>query len=463
MAQFKLHLSQDGNSRSLIYQTDGSLLFWEDTGEMMDLQPILRRYENSSWQTVEPISPQVPGVKNHDLQIIKVQMGFACNMACKYCSQNNLRAHATLREKGLSRAQRFIENIPRWFSGGKSGDGDGAKLEFWGGETLLYWPEVRFLTEKLRDLYPKLQLGLITNGTLIKDEMISFAAEHQLHFVISHDGPGFNEARGRDPLRHSPSRESIRRLFQKLNPLGLVSFNATVTNKNFSLKKIRRHIAEGIEVPETDVLLTMDLMTPYDQQGMQYVISEEERQQIQEEVFYELATLSPRDLHLGQLSKRLGQFFSSLAGAQPLSSVGQMCEMDLPSSLAVDLDGNVLTCQNTTTSGGHRIGKVEQLEDVRLTTSYHWSHRQECPQCPVVHLCRGSCMFLKDDLWKSACQQHFHWNTILFAVALYHLTGAVLTKIEGQNIRGDKNVPSIDVMNSRVLSQRFKESQNELR
>jgi len=464
MAHFALTLKLDQKDRRLVYQTENSLMFWEDSGELVDLSSLLQRYQKQIWHGVSAISPSEPGVKSRDLEIIKIQLGFACNMACKYCSQNNLRAHTAGKDKNGERVRSFLEKMPQWFSGGKGKDGEGVKVEFWGGESLLYWQEIVVLAEKIRERYPKIQLGVITNGTLIKEEMVDFALKQRLHFVISHDGPGFQEARGRDPLQQPVSRENIRRLFLALNPHGLVSFNATITSRNYSLRKIRAHIAQSLAVPENEVLLTMDLMTPYDQTGMRYVIADgEEGRHLQQEVFHELATLGPQDLHLGQLAKRLRQFFASIAGSQPLSSVGQMCEMDLPSSLAVDLSGNVLTCQNTTALGGHRIGQVDRLEEVRLTSSHHWSRRKECPQCPVVHLCRGSCMFLEGDLWQSACQQHFHWNAILLAVALYHLTGGILTRIEGENIRGKDGVRRIELIQPEPFLQRLQEFQSTLR
>ena len=115
--------------------------------------------------------------------------------------------------------------------------------------------------------------------------------------------------------------------------------------------------------------------------------------------------------------------------------------MDKPEHLAVDLKGNVLTCQNTSASTrrgatmAHGIGSVEAFDGIRLTTSRHWSTRPECNRCPVVQLCKGSCMFLDGDLWDQACDNSYTWNLSMLAVSLYWLTRLVLVEIEGPSRR----------------------------
>lgn len=80
---------------------------------------------------------------------------------------------------------------------------------------------------------------------------------------------------------------------------------------------------------------------------------------------------------------------------------------------------------------GNRIGNVDAFDDIRLTTARHWSTRPECNCCPVVQLCKGSCMFQDGDLWDQACDNSFTWNLSMLAVALYWLTRLVLVEIKG--------------------------------
>ena len=117
-------------------------------------------------------------------------------------------------------------------------------------------------------------------------------------------------------------------------------------------------------------------------------------------------------------------------------SLGQKCGLDRNDTMAVDLKGNVYTCQNTA-DDGHRIGHVDALDDVRLTTATHWSLRDECKRCPVVQLCKWACMYLEGEYWNRACDNSFTYNIALLTGALWMITGKVATAIDGPMRRDD--------------------------
>jgi uncharacterized protein len=270
---------------------------------------------------------------------------------------------------------------------------------------------------------------------MVTKEMADAASILRIHFIVSHDGPTFSEDRATDPFDIPQQAQGLHYLFRRLSPLNLISFNATVSPKNYSVRKIRRYIADKLGVPEKEVVLTYDLATPYDEQGLTYVAGPANRRKLTQDLYEDMLELYPFDINVGMTGLHLQDFFQSVATGRSGAMVGQKCSMDLPSSLAVDLDGNALTCQNVTEKGGHKIGEVKDLESVRLNTAYHWSNRKECGSCPVVQICKGSCMFLTDKLWEGACNQHFIWGTAHLALALYLQTNRRLVKIEGDAIR----------------------------
>jgi uncharacterized protein len=120
--------------------------------------------------------------------------------------------------------------------------------------------------------------------------------------------------------------------------------------------------------------------------------------------------------------------------------------MDRDDSIAVDMKGNVITCQNMSASTHHKVGHVDQFEDIQVNTAHHFSTRSECPRCPVVQLCKGACLFLEDEYWTAACDNAFVHNLALLAAALYYQTqGLILTRVEGAAIRKDE-VSAIEVI-----------------
>ena len=117
--------------------------------------------------------------------------------------------------------------------------------------------------------------------------------------------------------------------------------------------------------------------------------------------------------------------------------------MDKTDSIAVDLRGNVLTCQNVSAASNapngqpHRIGHVSDLASVKLNTATHWSKREDCPSCPMLQICQGSCMFLEGPLWDRSCDNAFSDAVPIFAAGIEFLTGLVPFHIEGE-LRDDR-------------------------
>ena len=243
--------------------------------------------------------------------------------------------------------------------------------------------------------------------------------------------------RGPDPLDDPHKRAAIRKLYDRLRPWGRIGFNAVLHKHNTSLAAVRTHIAERLGVPPDDIQLsTEEIMLPYDQGGMALSpTTDEEHRTYREAIFWEV--VRGQTMSVSTMRTKIDEFFRSIAQARPASSLGQKCGMDRASDLAVDLKGNVMTCQNTSAATKHRIGGIEAFEDIRLTTAHHWTTRAECTQCPVVQLCQGACMFLEDDLWSQACDNSFTHNVAVMAAALYWLTRLVLVEVEGPVIRRD--------------------------
>lgn len=50
--------------------------------------------------------------------------------------------------------------------------------------------------------------------------------------------------------------------------------------------------------------------------------------------------------------------------------------------------------------------------------------------CPVVQLCRGSCMFLEGDFFAQSCANEFAFNFGIMMAAIWHLTGMVVVGVE---------------------------------
>jgi uncharacterized protein len=126
------------------------------------------------------------------------------------------------------------------------------------------------------------------------------------------------------------------------------------------------------------------------------------------------------------LGERINEFYASIQRRRPIEALGQKCGMDSPDTIAADLRGNVMTCQNTGAKGLHKIGHVAHFDAIALDTATHFAFREECMSCPVVQLCKGSCMFLDGEFFKQSCANEFAFNFGVMMAAVWHLTGMIV-------------------------------------
>lgn len=437
MRGFRLNLRMpNGNQTGLIYRPHSSELLRADTGERVAIAHVGIDYDlkpGRKWPVAKAASPENPIGKSHPIRALKIQMGLKCNAQCGYCNQTSrpLDSHGNLQD-----AKAFLDSLSAWLEpAGTDELGDGLRIEFWGGEPFVYWKTMKILAEALRERYPKAVFNVVTNGTVLDDEKIAWLDKYDFSVAVSHDGPGHKENRGIDPFDAPLAAENLRKLYARLRPKGLISFNCVLAKNNLSLDAVREHIAAMIGCsPDELPLSTEEIVLPYEEAGRRLSLhTGADHAALLHTLFGDVTQGGA--LQVLNVKDKLEDFFRSIAYGRPAETLGQRCGMDREDTLAVDLKGSVLTCQNTAAADGHKIGAVGDYANIRLDTAWHWSTREECPNCPVLQLCKGGCLRLEGDLWRKACDNSFTYNLALLAAGLYLLTGGVLTEVEGKTMR----------------------------
>lgn len=405
----------DGIEFELTYDPRRSILTDADGDKIV--HPMFAPEKRMSFKLAHQVSPDRPGRKR-GITTLKIQLGFSCNYACAYCNQAS---HSTFLGGLTEDAHQFLETLPTWFDPKPT---DTVKIEFWGGEPFVYWAKLKVLVPALRERYPDAGLSLITNGSLLDDEKVDWIIRYNMSIVISHDGPGQNRRHPEDILDDPEKCRLIRRLVRH----GNVGFGSVLTRWNVSLAAIRHHIEEKLELPPGSISSnTEEILLPYDDDAMMCVF------QTEAEHTAALHTLFDEAIHgymgCGTVRTKIEDWFFSLGHERVVTALGQKCGMDKENAIAVNLMGDVTTCQNTSATGKHKIGSVVDLDAVSLDTAHHHQTRDECRNCPVVQLCKGACMFLEGKYWTAACDVSFTYNLAMLSAALHFLVGAALVRI----------------------------------
>lgn len=405
MARFRLTLSDlSGQNSHLIYDNQASTITHED-GTPIDLSPVKIKYApKREFKKFFPVSPTNPGTKTTKVKKLKIQLGLGCNYSCEYCSQSIHKS--TAKKTPAKMAKSLIDKLSVI-------EGEPDRIEFWGGEPLLYMKHLRILVPALRDRWPTAEFTMITNGSLLDADIVNFIIDNRMIVVISHDGPG-QHVRGDDPFDNPSWVELVR----GLHDIYGVSFNAVLSRGNLNpyetIRYIREKMGRDVEVNFEGVVNIHD--------GDES-LTDEERRGLMMNVFSQLISGVLHDSV--SMTWKMKHFYDAIANAYPANSMGQKCQMDRDDHLAVDLKGNVLTCQNVG-EGLHKIGDITDVTAVRLNTSKHWSHRK-CRDCVVLQFCYGSCMFLTGIDFERTCANEYSYNLAIMQAALWFLTNKVLT------------------------------------
>jgi len=413
----------------LTFESGKQWIYNNMTNALTDLDGnnVVDNLEPGEFTDAEIAAPWNPIAKSNAPRTLKIQLGLKCNYSCAYCNQATQVGDEF--HTNTDDAEDFINRLDTWL------ESEPQKIELWGGEPWLYWKKIKYLLPRLRERFPNAKFGMITNGSLLNQEIMDMIDEYDISITISHDGPG-QYLRGPDPLVDDEKRAWIDQLVEKRQ--GNLCFNTVLTADNRDPNKVKNFFKKEFG-PQAHSDFE-GIVNDYSDGDVGLV-----REFCQEE-YDELSQSILSGLYQGELMQtsyfggRLVNFIEGIRSARPASSVGQKCGMDASHNIAVDLLGNAMTCQNTGAKGLHNIGNVYR-GDVAIDTALHWSHREECKHCPVLHICAGSCMYLGGDNWSRSCNNEFYTGIPIFIAAMSELAEERLVSWQGNVVRPNYEIP----------------------
>jgi len=424
----------DGDKQTFFYDNMANVLK-DSAGNVFEF-PEEQRHNHAT-------TPYKSFDKNHPLKKsklinhLKIQMGLSCNYSCDYCSQKFVERQPETSKKDIDDFMAKLENL-------RFDEDVGLWVEFWGGEPLVYWKTLKPLAEAIAEKFDswktKPTFSIITNGSILTDEIIDWLMMMDFAVAISHDGPG-QFVRGPDPFDDPEQKERILGFYRMMTRLGKqFSFNAMLNSKNQSRKEIYDWFV-NLTGDENVIIGEGSLVDAYDEEGISNsLLTKKEHFEFRQRAFGELYA-SGGNLNFTSTLGKINSFINDVLSHNESKYLGQKCGMDDEHVIAVDLRGNVMTCQNVSSleisknGEPHHGGNLDDYSNVELKSVTHWSNRKECPECPVLHICKGACMFLDEKFWDISCANAYSDNVASFAAAFTLITqGYVPTLIKGENL-----------------------------
>lgn len=325
----------------------------------------------------------------------------ACNLACRYCynqfgeNRDAFAAASSLNKGQIKRAMELLADL--------SGEFDALELLFIGGEPLLRFDLIREAAE-LRMTMPDLaekhvRLFLITNATLLNDEIYQFCSENNIHIKISLDGGRELHNRSRVFPGGSGSYDSaISRLpgyfTQYSHPCKAVT--ATVDSFATELLPVVEHFAAmGFNQVELTELYGCNsdcsgMKSDGELSGAEKFFTEKQKETIRKNY---------RDISdFLYFRIKSGQYLSIIPFYDPLYFLHHRLHNVYPCRAGIDSaalfsDGKFYPCHHYMGDGDFSFGDLEKGLDAKAlrALTLQVDRRENCKDCWARFVCGGEC------------------------------------------------------------------------
>lgn len=315
------------------------------------------------------------------INTIFLMMGNACNFQCRYCLQHPL-IHEPLKTEISPVLLKFLLNMA-------NKNIYPLRLQFYGGEPLLYWPSIVEIVESLGAEASKFAFSTITNGKLLTTERVKWLNDHCFHVSISWDGSHTAETRRQNVMDDPEIREN----FLNLKQAGI---SAVISSKAYpwelteACSELYRAYAErhgyGLGVNYDEIMDTgLDCKDLLD---LDYQRVSREMAQLCQEYEKKLHNQNHNPVAAMIVESLIQRMKNGIAKDCQFS---KCCCSNGYSVLNVDMQGNLYHCHN----GTDRYGTVEGGFWPLLNEVMKWDRTREfnavCRECPVQSICANGC------------------------------------------------------------------------
>lgn len=336
----------------------------------------------NSWNT--EVNPDAKSGKlDFGIRSITINVNQICNLKCTYCAAGGDGTYGETAsqisiEKTLPQLKFFLSSLKH---------GSKFAISFVGGEPLIHPYAIKsiydYVTEEgqLRNITP--QMKIVTNGTLIKGEVLEILRSMKINLTISFDGTKEYNDRAR-PSKDGKSTtdkilEGLKELAKDRGQLQSVSFSAITSKGNENL---------------TDNYHFFKSLNP---DSIEFVFANDEKsEEIQRKFIKQINEIAAHAWAAGgeKELRKINQFDHYFRMLDSQQKIENYCGAG-KSYLMVDAKNRLYSCVWDANNKNDIVGHDEQLDPEALAKySKPLIELNNCQACWARHLCGGGCMHI---------------------------------------------------------------------
>lgn len=325
------------------------------------------------------------------IELLYIGITQGCNLGCKYCFLEN--EYANWRPKIMSETI-ANEVVTKYIDYVKRKNIYKPQIIFFGGEPLLNWKVLKHIVSLCEpynsevDTDSRISFSIVTNGTLITDEIASFLVEHNIGIGLSIDGP--KKINDKNRVFKSNGQSVYNRILQSIEVLKKhgCSFGLSMTMSPEFIK----HKEEII--PWLKKMNVGNIFTNFYQHSEYHdwwKIHSIESARFITDSFEELANLG---IINGRPARQIECLISGKMKFSDCAGVGL-------NQFLIKPDGEVRVCQCDYRSDDNHIGYISDgsIEEImeKANSLKRWLNRtpimrEECKSCEALFCCGGGCL-----------------------------------------------------------------------
>lgn len=328
------------------------------------------------------------------VRTIFIILGHSCNMQCAYCMQRPV-IHEQLTNKINPKIYDFIEALQKE-------SGDPIHIQFFGGEPLLYFQNLKEIVEETKRRQIPLSYGVITNGRALTDEMVNFFNENEkgMAFTLSWDGYQTKDTRLFDVFADPILKGRLLSL-KRLGLSGVISARAYPKEMLAAFQDISN---EYRKIHGYQVYVNLDEIfdTGIARRELLDVDYDRIEREMKELALLYLQALTGKESseeeyvkinYLEGFFRQIRHFYIDKGGKWERTTV--CCGNGL-TTLNMDVEGNLYPCHNTDEKAGSITGDFFPYLYRILRGDNIKERRAECLDCPALAYCQGGCKIVDE-------------------------------------------------------------------
>lgn len=351
-----------------------------------------------------------------------------CNLNCRYCYG----VGGEYGSRGYMSRETAFKSVD-WFIS-ESGDMKELIITFFGGEPLLNINLIKEVIEyaKTKKAEKKIIFSLITNGTLLNDEIIRFLKEYHIRVGVSFDAIERLQNHYRPFKDGRDSYETVKKSISDLVASGLenINVNCMVADENIDFKEVRQALIHTgcstmiitrpspplLDNSETENIeifnqvksgkvkeYTEKLILSVEEEGRDWLASIQERNIFHSKLFTGV---------LGQLHTRKKREYFCGVGKRMVN---------------ISISGDIYPCHRFNGLDHMKMGTIENFnaESQKRYIENHTAGISECSPCPARHFCGGGCIYDNLAIEGSMDKPHRVWcdmikKAVELGIVIYH-------------------------------------------